>query len=303
MRTLARPRRFRADCRGCDYHETPLVARRPQAKGHGGRGKCHCRPGRPDRLGLRDLLVRPARHARTSGKCPLPRYCEDRPEIPLPILGWQSINAYSLLPPHCRQVLLQKPAQVAGEIGRRAELQPDHVDVRPLAVQLGIVAQVGDLSQREAALGAHQVQVHRVELLGLHGRPGLVLLGHVDRHHLLVVPEELALGRGLGQQLAAAPPALRRPTGSSCRAESPCGRSATCGRAPSRACRMSGFCLHPLGELAEAGDRPVDELPELRPVDLLVAVHAQLDLLPRPAEVLALAPAARCRRAAARACR
>ena len=49
--------------------------------------------------------------------------------------------------------------------------------------------------------GPDQVQIHRVELLGLHGRPGLVLLGHVDRHHLLVVPEELALRRGLGQQL------------------------------------------------------------------------------------------------------
>ena len=48
---------------------------------------------------------------------------------------------------------------------------------------------------------------------------------------------------------------------------------------------MSDFCLHLLGELAEAGHRPIDELPKLRAVDLLVAVHAQLDLLPRAAEV------------------
>ena len=39
---------------------------RPPAQGHRGRGERHCRPGRPDRLGLRDLLVRPARDA---GSC------------------------------------------------------------------------------------------------------------------------------------------------------------------------------------------------------------------------------------------
>ena len=53
---------------------------------------------------------------------------------------------------------------------------------------------------------------------------------------------------------------------------------------------MSDFCLHLLGELAEAGHRPIDELPKLRPVDLLVAVHAQFDFLPRAAKVLAPHP-------------
>ncbi len=48
---------------------------------------------------------------------------------------------------------------------------------------------------------------------------------------------------------------------------------------------MSVFSCDLLGELAETGHRLIDELPELRPVDLAVAVDPQLDLLPRAAQV------------------
>ena len=42
-----------------DCYETPLVTCRPARRRPGRRPKRHCRPGRPDRLGLRDALVRP----------------------------------------------------------------------------------------------------------------------------------------------------------------------------------------------------------------------------------------------------
>ena len=195
-----------------------------------------------------------------------------------------------LLPLHGRQMFLEKLPQVAaGQIVGGAELQADRVEVGPPAVQFRIVAQVGDLSQGEAALGTHQVQVHGVELLGLHGRPGLVLLGHVDRHHLLVVPEELPLRRDLGQQLHEVLQHLGVPLDRLAQ------RKALAGEVPLAAelfpgLQDVGLLLHLLGELAEAGHRPVDELPELRAIDLRVAVDAQLDLLPRPAEVPAPHP-------------
>lgn len=47
-------------------HETPLVARRRPPQRPRKRGKRRRRPGQPDRLGLRDRLVRPARNAGAS---------------------------------------------------------------------------------------------------------------------------------------------------------------------------------------------------------------------------------------------
>ena len=45
------------------HYETSLVPCRPASKRRGRRPKRHCRPRRSDRLGLRDLVVRPARNA------------------------------------------------------------------------------------------------------------------------------------------------------------------------------------------------------------------------------------------------
>ena len=53
---------------------------------------------------------------------------------------------------------------------------------------------------------------------------------------------------------------------------------------------MSDFASHLLGERAETRHRPIDKLPELLAVDLVVAMHPQLDLLPGAAEVPALHP-------------
>ena len=53
---------------------------------------------------------------------------------------------------------------------------------------------------------------------------------------------------------------------------------------------MSVFCLGLLRVLAEPAHGLIDELPELRPVDLAVAVYAEFDLLPRTAETADLDP-------------
>ena len=97
---------------------------------------------------------------------------------------------------------LEKTAQVAaGRFLGRAEPQADDVHVGPAAVELGLKAQFSDLAECKSPLRSHQVYVNGVGFLRLHGRPGNVLLGHVDRDDLLVVPKEPALRGDFGQQL------------------------------------------------------------------------------------------------------
>lgn len=76
------------------------------------------------------------------------------------------------------QVLFEKSRQIApGEVVGTAELQPHVVRLGTLGVQLGLVAQGGDPSQGEAALGTDQREIDRVELLGLHERQGALRPG------------------------------------------------------------------------------------------------------------------------------
>ena len=58
----------------------------------------------------------------------------------------------------------------------------------------GFVAQAGDPAEGETALRSHEVQVHRVALLGLDRGPGLPLLGNEQWDQHLVVPENCARG-------------------------------------------------------------------------------------------------------------
>ena len=146
------------------------------------------------------------------------------------------------------------------------------------------MAQAGQAALGDAALRPPQQQVDGIELLGEHGRPGLLLLGHVQRHHLLVVPEQLSARGDLGKHLDQFLQHLGLP------ADLLADRKTLAGEMPFAAQLLPRLedirmVLDALGEAAEAGHRLVDELPELGPVDLLVAVHAQLDLLPRPAEI------------------
>ena len=98
-------------------------------------------------------------------------------------------------------MLFQEPRQVAAtQVLGGTELDPQHVHAGLLAVDAGVEAQAGNPPLGEAALGSGKVQVDGVELLGLHRGPGLALLRHVKRHDLLVVPQQLAVGRRFVEQ-------------------------------------------------------------------------------------------------------
>ena len=187
-------------------------------------------------------------------------------------------------------MFFQKSRQIAaGQVGDGAELQVQHVVIRPIAFDPRLEAQIGDLSQREAAFRSDQVQINRVEFFGLHGRPGFFLLGHVDRHHLLVVPKDLAVGCGGGQQFDQFFQHLFVPEnffadGKTLAGEMPLAAELFPGL------QDVGLFLDAFGEPAEAGHRAIDEVPKLRAIDLLVTVHAQFDFLPRSAEVSAFHP-------------
>ncbi|OYV85954.1 MAG: hypothetical protein B7Z73_12610, partial [Planctomycetia bacterium 21-64-5] len=186
------------------------------------------------------------------------------------------------------QMLPQEFGQlVGGDFLGRTELEFHHVLVGAVGHELALGAQRGHAAQRETVLGASQHQVERRGFLGMDRRPWLA--GAVDEQvdHLLVVPQELAFGRRLGQQLAQLFQHFHFPRNLlAWRKAFPRQVPLAAQHFPGH--HVFGLLLHPFGERPKALDGPLQELPEGRPVDLFIRMHGQLHLLPRAAKLFAL---------------
>src|SRR5688572_65555 len=102
-----------------------------------------------------------------------------------------------------RKVLAKECGQVAAvEIVGGLKPQLQHVASAVRSAQLALAGQIGDAAKAEATLRTEEAQLQGLRALGAKRSPGLFLGRHEEMHDLLVVPEELAVGSSLLQQLA-----------------------------------------------------------------------------------------------------
>ena len=184
-------------------------------------------------------------------------------------------------------MLFQKRRQVAFiEVRQIAEFQVQQIIIWPITFDPWFMAEIGDLPRGKPSFRSDKVQINGIEFFGLHRSP-LFLAGQDERHDLFIGPNDFRIGSGGRKQIDQFFQQAFFPENFLSNGKTSVGKMPLAAELFPRL-QDVGVFLDPFGELPEAGDCPIDEVPKLGPVDFLVVVDSQFDFLPRTAQIFAL---------------